>query len=995
MQELEGLTKKQFENTLKYVDEIINNLPDKALFELLSGYDNDVERLFSELLSQTSKIVNYNKNSIDSEKLGYLSNLEKAFDEQLKIISYNYFKTTCLPNFNQGWRNLEWGNLVQLYPKIAFLCERGAGKSFEFTYAFPIWRLYTYNRANYITSNRDNKNRKETMIITNESTLGKNHMAKVVEEIKYNDILAEKLNPNGKAELNKEGVLTETGSILKLRTFGSSGIRGNHLGACIVDDFLDKSALYSKEQRSKFNEVFYAEILNIVEPQGHLIVSGCVNPDTIVQTEFGLRRIGDLCPIESYKNKTVVDFKESIFGLNGYNNSSKYWCNGKTITNKITTKYGYKLECSEIHPLLVVDEDGVIKWVKSSQIKEGDYIGIKVGSGVGNGNKIKLVRNCSNKIKNKIIHDGYLDENLAYFVGLWIADGSFDKTKSGFTITKNNEGIRNFILSGFNGTKFKVRQKDSIKMDFSSVDMLDISTQVGCNIKTAKYKEVPSEIIKSDETTIKSFIRGMFDGDGNFYQCKNGNNKSVSYSSISEKLIDDLQILLLHLGIVSSKYNKGIGVSKKVVGKNDLFFLSITGADVDIFMDKIGFLYSGKGDNYVKRYSYNTRRYIPFANKLISKIRFENREKLKSRKIKSPIKTNKLSVNHISKDTLMVMNDWFIKNKCEGENLNNLGKLIETDCVWIPVTSIQKGESYTVDFVIPEDHTFVSNGIISHNTPFHEKDLYNDLRNDESFVVFEYPGIMPNGQILAPDRYTFDLLLELKKSLGSIVFSREHLVSPVSDGSSLFPWEFLEKAFVGMENIDLVDNIESFPVKMKKVVVGCDFAVSGKIGADNSVFTVWGVDSMDNYYLIHVKKLHGASHNEQISSIVSIDQRFKPNKIVVESNGFQSILADMAKQRGLRNIETFTTTSGNKKDLYLGLPSLSAMFERGQIKMPYKVGVTQETINWICGEFNSISFNEDSGKLESVGEHDDAPMSSFMAINDLRENKNVFKGYLV
>lgn len=555
MQQAQALTKKQLQNTVVYVKDIISHLSDRAVLELLGGYGNDINAMFNEIFYQTSQIVNFNKEGINSESLQFLSNFEKSFDEQLKRVSYNYFKATCLPNFRQEVRNLEWGNMIQLYPKSSYLCQRGSGKSYEFCYAFPLWRLYTYERPSFfIPDSIDNSNRKETMIITNESSLGKNHVSKIVEEIKYNEILREKLNPLNRAELNKEGVLSETGSILKLRTYGSSGIRGNHLGACVVDDFLDKSALYSKEQRSKFNEVFFAEIVNIVEPGGYLIVSG---------------------------------------------------------------------------------------------------------------------------------------------------------------------------------------------------------------------------------------------------------------------------------------------------------------------------------------------------------------------------------------------------------------------------------------------------------TPFHEKDLYNDLKLDKSFMVFEYPGIFPNGQIMAPDRYTFDYLMELKKSLGSIVFAREHLVSPVSDGSSLFPWEYLEKSFIGMENIQMVHNIESYPFKMKKVGIGCDFAISGAIGADNSVFAVVGLDEANNYHLIYIKKLHGASHNEQISTIISMDRMFKPNKIVCESNGFQSILSDLARQRGLKNIEEFTTTSGNKKDLYLGLPSISAIFERGEFKMPYAEGETRDLANWVCGEFNSISFNSDSSKLESVGEHDDSSMAIFMIVNSLRENSSVFKGYLM
>lgn len=554
MQKRRILTTKQLINSINYVEELIGNLPDKALKEILSGYGNDISLLFDNLIQETYGVISGSSQEIESENLGYLSNLEKALDEQLKKVSYNYFKTTVLTNFNQNWRNLEWGNMAQLYPYSAYLCQRGSGKSYEFCYAFPLWRLYTYDRQRgFLADTIDNKNRKETMIITNESSLGKNHVSKIVEEIKFNPILDEKLNPTGKANLGKEGVETETGSILKLRTYGSSGIRGNHLGACIVDDFFDKSALYSKEQRDKFKEVFYAEITNIVEPGGHLLVSG---------------------------------------------------------------------------------------------------------------------------------------------------------------------------------------------------------------------------------------------------------------------------------------------------------------------------------------------------------------------------------------------------------------------------------------------------------TPFHELDLYGDLKKDPKFTVFEYPGIFPNGTILAPDRFSFDYLMELRQSLGSIVFSREILVSPVSDKSSLFPYEFLSKSSIGMETIDFVDNIESYPFKMKRVVVGADFSISGGIGSDFVVYTVWGVDAMDNYHLLHIWRTKGVSHNEMVSQLVSLDQRFKPNAIVPESNNFQRILANLAKERGLKNIKEFVTGT-NKKDLYSGLPSLSAMFERGQIKIPSKTGSTMDMTQLIFSEFNSVTFNEDSGKLESVSGHDDIPMSCWLAINELRENKNVFKGYYV
>lgn len=540
------LTKDQIQNTYRYVESIIKSLSDKALDELLSGYNYDVEKLLTELMVQISSVINYNASSLNSEKLGYLDHLERSLDEQLKIQSYNYFKSTVLPNFRQNIRNIEWGNLIQLHPRSGYLCQRGSGKSYEFCYAFPLWRLYTYERPHpLIQETKDNSLRKETCIITNESRLANLHIGKIVEEIRLNDILSEKIDPKGKANLGKESITGENGAILHKRS-ADSFIRGLHVGSSVTDDFLDKSCLYSKDQREKFKEVFYAEIKSIVEQDGFNLVSG---------------------------------------------------------------------------------------------------------------------------------------------------------------------------------------------------------------------------------------------------------------------------------------------------------------------------------------------------------------------------------------------------------------------------------------------------------TPFHSQDLYGDLSKDNMFKVFTYPGILPNKELLAPDRFTFDYLMELKQSLGTIVFSREILVSPISDASSLFPYEYLMRATIGMENIRYVENISSFPIKMERVAVGCDFAISGSIGADSSFFSVWGRGVDKNIYLLYYWRKQGASHNEQISQIMSIDSRFKPNVTVAESNGFQKILSDMARQRGLRNIKEFTTTSGVKKDLYSGLPSLSAMFERGQLRVPYNDDEdTRSKTELLFSEFNSVTFNEDSGKLESVSEHDDGPMSSFMAITELREN---------
>lgn len=549
-------TSGQIANVIKYSQDLIENLPDKALLELFGGNENDIDGLYNDILNETNRVINIQQDSIRSENLQYLENVEKAIHERLKVINYNYFKTTCLPEFNQGWRNIEWGNMIQLYQYLNLLASRSSGKSFEISLAFPLWKAYGYQRPNSLQrQSSQNKLRKEGVIVTNEYKLGKKLMSKIINEISVNDIIGEKLRPNGRGtgSLGVEKIVTANGAEIELRSLDSS-IRGLHPGWIGVDDFLDKSAIYSAEARAKFGEVFFAEIMPALEPGGQIVAVG-----------------------------------------------------------------------------------------------------------------------------------------------------------------------------------------------------------------------------------------------------------------------------------------------------------------------------------------------TPFSD-------------------------------------------------------------------------------------APDD-------------------LYNRLKEDARFKQFIYPAIFPDGRLLAPDRYTFDKLMQERRTLGSLVFAREYLVVPVSDGSSIFPWEILGKSTMGMENISYVDNIESFPFKLKRVVTGCDFAISGNVSADFCAFTTMGIDSMDNIYKLNIWHKKGASHNEMINQIVSINQRFKPNKIVVETNGFQMVMAQMAKQRGLRNIEPFHT-GDVKKDLYKGIPALGAAYERGQVRNPYKEGDTREMTNKVFNEHNSITFT-DKGKLEAAAGHDDLTMSEWLAFMELQFNKSQFKVHMV
>ena len=86
---INSLTRKQLNHTINYAEEIIQNLSPKALSELLGGYDNDINLLFSEILNQTSRIVNFNETSIESEKIGFLSQTIQVKDSIIRYLNEN------------------------------------------------------------------------------------------------------------------------------------------------------------------------------------------------------------------------------------------------------------------------------------------------------------------------------------------------------------------------------------------------------------------------------------------------------------------------------------------------------------------------------------------------------------------------------------------------------------------------------------------------------------------------------------------------------------------------------------------------------------------------------------------------------------------------------------------------------------------------------------------------------------------------------------------
>lgn len=266
--------------------------------------------------------------------------------------------------------------------------------------------------------------------------------------------------------------------------------------------------------------------------------------------------------------------------------------------------------------------------------------------------------------------------------------------------------------------------------------------------------------------------------------------------------------------------------------------------------------------------------------------------------------------------------------------------------------------------------------IIVVGTPFHELDLYGDLKKKKGWKIFEYPGIFPDGRILWPQRWCYSDLMDKRETQGNTIFSREILCRPIVSEASIFPMDILEKSLRGMENYTLATDRDNFPIKFSQVVTGCDFAISANVGSDYSVFSTWGVGEDGSMTLLNFHRKAGQKYHEQMQTLRSINARFRPDVMLLEQNAFQQIFLDEANREGLPVMGH--TTGIEKNDLQKGWPGLAVLFEQGKIRIPHGDTYSRDVKDVIFGDLGSVAFTERG--IQSVGQHDDCSSSLWLSM---------------
>jgi len=311
----------------------------------------------------------------------------------------------------------------------------------------------------------------------------------------------------------------------------------------------------------------------------------CVAGDTVLFTGDGQKEIGEYFGYQADGQEHICN--QYIMVVNREGNhviSNRGIYSGYKPTKKITTKDGYSLECTYVHPILVLDTDGKVKFKRAADLHIGDKAVINRKNNLY-GNSVYIP--CDNKLKkwmdtlsahkksqlNIRPMPNILTEELAYAMGIITSNGWFvnDKVVEISEIdSETSENYRFCIKVSFDAdVKLEGLYNDVI----SDAYLIQYLRILGLDNVDFCKRCVPDIILSAPRSAQLNFIRGLFDA--------NGYVKNVMYRNVSRKLVKQLQLMLLNIGIVSQL--------KKGQYDSPSYYLYISEADLPLFEREIGF----------------------------------------------------------------------------------------------------------------------------------------------------------------------------------------------------------------------------------------------------------------------------------------------------------------------------------------------------------------------------------------------------------------------
>jgi len=365
-----------------------------------------------------------------------------------------------------------------------------------------------------------------------------------------------------------------------------------------------------------------------------------------------------------------------------------------------------------------------------------------------------------------------INKKLIYLLGLLAGDGHLrynyrDGHVSTIQLTNSDENvIKNFkkIIKELFGIE-NVKYDGRYGYYFSSSPIGNLLYNLGISVKNkAKSIIVPGYLISMPKDYISAYLQGLFDADGHVHPVRSGTQ--VSYYTSSKQMMNGVKYLLLRLGIQSTFRYRKDGVYELIINDVD---------SLQKFKEHIKLSHTQKRrilDRVVKtNYSKPVYNGVPLQN-LVRKIK--SKYKISNNKlIKLGLNPN---INEYDREQVSSFVSLLRELNEDAKLIEKVSILANNDIIWSPISVIEDSQGHVFDFTVPNNHNFIANGFVVHNSEKRIRDIFDEAEKNAPSIVFidEIDAIAPKREEVTGEveRRVVSQLLTLMdglKSRGKVV----------------------------------------------------------------------------------------------------------------------------------------------------------------------------------------------------------------------------------
>ena len=317
----------------------------------------------------------------------------------------------------------------------------------------------------------------------------------------------------------------------------------------------------------------------------------CLPSGTLIETNRGYIPIedvvvGDVVTTHLGRKKRVSELKRNRFS-------------GKMIEISCG---GQKIVSTDYHPFLVENDPDArfrasfdAEWIPAGDVKKGSYLTYpkislheeqgfsfkifgdeqrrypnipyrKISDEIGvhpstiariargsyqkQGKVVNVVEDYLSKIGFELVSRSsekvVLDESMARFLGLYVAEGNRSGNTCRLTINGDRDDLIRFVSDWFESLGVTCSKSDYV--DRNAVTLIGNSSELAnwmeefCG-KGSHHKRVPDFIFKAKDSIKKEFLAGYLSGDGSF------DGARASFTTVSRELFSGIRLLCNHFGV--------------------------------------------------------------------------------------------------------------------------------------------------------------------------------------------------------------------------------------------------------------------------------------------------------------------------------------------------------------------------------------------------------------------------------------------------------------